>query len=202
MNQFLSGITHDDYQNKSITYQKFTCKDCTKKKKEYVFDNTNDKLPKEIQNLGYVDVTSEGRSIKIMTPVMVCPFGFNRKTNKMSLQFTNLTTDPEMSNFLEFIQKVEYNQMRFLGLTEEDADTYISQIKHDKDNRYDPNLVVKIPFIANKYVVDMKNRDMEECTISNIWKFSKLQCEIYIDKIWRFNDHFTCLWKVSKILIV
>ena len=32
----------------------------------------------------------------------------------------------------------------FLGLSEDDSDLFISQIKYDKQERYDPNLSVKI----------------------------------------------------------
>ena len=31
--------------------------------------------------------------IYITTPVMLCPFGFNRQNNQMTLQFTNVKTN-------------------------------------------------------------------------------------------------------------
>ena len=47
----------------------------------------------------------------VTTPVMVCPFGFNKQTGAMALQFTNLQTDPTMNAFFEFIQKLEFQWM-------------------------------------------------------------------------------------------
>ena len=29
----------------------------------------------------------------------------------------------------------------------------------------------------------------------------KLKCDIYIDKIWKFNGKYVCKWKVKNILI-
>ena len=80
---------------------------------------------------------------------MVVPFGFDKNTNQMYLQFTNVKTDPKMEGFFEFIQKLEFNQMQYLGLSEEDSDLYLSQIKFPKNEKYDPNLVVKIPIRSN-----------------------------------------------------
>ena len=29
-----------------------------------------------------------------------------------------------------------------------------------------------------------------------------MQCDIYIDKIWKFNDVYYCKWKARKIYLV
>tara|TARA_B100001094_G_C18153359_1_gene784994 strand:- start:1639 stop:2037 length:399 start_codon:yes stop_codon:yes gene_type:complete len=132
---------------------------------------------------------------------MVCPFGFNKTSGQLALQFTNVKTDPEMNSFFEFIQKLEFEQMKYLGLTEEESDLYISQIKYDKQERYDPNLSVKVPFQKNRYDIDIHSEDSES-SLTRIYNFSKLKCDIYIDKLWKFNDHFICKWKVKRVVIL
>ena len=92
-------------------------------------------------------------------------------------------------------------QMQYLGLDEDEADLYLSQIRHDKNGKYDPNLLTKIPFRSNKYDIDIRTKE-NSCSISNIYKFSKVKCDIYIDKIWKFNDKYVCKWKVKNVLIV
>ena len=49
--------------------------------------------------------------------------------------------------------------------------------------------------------IDIRNKD-RECSIQNIYNFSKMKCDIYIDKIWKYNEKYVCKWKVKKILIV
>ena len=89
--------------------------------------------------------------------------------------------------------------MEYLGLDDDDSDLYISQIRYDKKGRYDPNLLVKIPFSANKYDVEIQNKD-KGCSLSNVYNFSKMRCDIYIDKIWKYNERFVCKWKVKKMI--
>lgn len=189
------------FEGTSIQFRNFICKDCSQKKKEFEYQDKNEILPKDILNLGYVEINIGKKPIKITTPVMVCPFGFDQKTNQITLQFTNVRTDSEMNKFYNFIQKLELIQMKYLGLTDEEDDLYISQIRHDKKGKYDPNLLVKVPFHSNRYDVDVKTKN-GACSVTNIFNFSKMKCEIYIDKIWKFNDKYVCKWKVNKINIL
>ena len=200
MDNFLKNFHYNIYDGKELSFKKYICKDCTQKKKEFEYDGTN-KLPKDMLNIGYIEVLSGMYPVKVTTPVMVCPFGFNKQTNQIYLQFTNLKTDHEMNGFFNFIQNIEHQQMKYLGLTSEDLDLYISQIKYDKKEKYDPNLIVKIPFHLNKYDVDIRTSD-KDCSIANIYNFSKMKCDIYIDKIWKFNGKYVCKWKVTSILLV
>lgn len=197
--KFLSNLHHNLFESKPLQFNKFVCKDCTQKKKEFEYDGSK-RIPKEIPNLGYVEISMGEYRIMVTTPTMVCPFGFNRSNNQMALQFTNVKTDSEMNSFFNFIQALEMKQMQYLGFDEDDADLYLSQIRHDKNGKYDPNLIVKVPFSKNKYDVDIRNQD-GECSISNLYKFSKMQCDIYIDNIWKFNEKYVCKWKVKKILL-
>jgi hypothetical protein len=89
--------------------------------------------------------------------------------------------------------------MKWMGIEEDTADSYLSQIKQDKQEKYDPNLVTKVPFRSNRYEVDIFNSDKQLVSIYNIPRFAKLQCDIYIDKIWKYNGKFVCKWKIKKI---
>ena len=198
--KYLSNLHHNLFESKPLQFNKFVCKDCTQKKKEFEYDGSK-RIPKEILNLGYVEISMGEHRIMVTTPTMVCPFGFNRVNNQMALQFTNVKTDSEMNSFFNFIQELEMKQMQYLGLGEEEADLYLSQIRFDKKGKYDPNLTVKIPFHSNHYEVDIRNKD-NDCSIANIYNFSKMKCDIYIDKIWKFNEKYVCKWKVKKVLIV
>ena len=199
-NQFLVNRHHNIYEGNDLRFKVFTIKDCSMKKKEYE-PYKGDSLPKDLPNLGYVEIYSGSHSIVVTTPTMICPFGFNKSTGQIPLQFTNVTTDSEMNSFFSFIQELEFKQMKYLGLTDEETEQYISQIRIDKQERYDPNLSAKVPFQANRYEVDIRCED-SDCSVARIYSFSKLKCDIYIDKIWKFNDRYICKWKVKKILIL
>lgn len=140
--------------------------------------------------------------IEITTPEMVCLFGLQNYNNNysISLQFTNYKTDKNMNLFYNFIKGVELNQIKHIGLDNDNINLYLSQIK--LSDKYDPNLNIKIPFRYNKFEVECKNKEGEHVYLTNIPKFSKVRCDIYIDKIWIFNDNYICKWKLSKILIL
>ena len=195
---FLKNLHHNLFEGKPLQFNNFVCKDCTQKKKEYEHQDEYVIKAKDIPNLGYVNISMGKYPIYVTTPRMVAPFGFNKGTNQIYLQFTNVKTDSEMNSFYNFIQTLEMKEMEYLGLDEDDADLYLSQIRHDKNGKYDPNLIVKVPFSKNKYDIDIRNKE-GECSISNIYKFSKMQCDIYIDNIWKFNEKYVCKWKVKKI---
>ena len=120
------------------------------KKKEYEFQESHS-IPKNIPNLGYIEVSMGKYPIYVTTPKMIAPFGFNKNSNQIYIQFTNIRTDSEVNSFYNFIQELEMKQMKYIGLEEDDADLYLSQIRHDKNGKYDPNLIIKVPFSKNKY---------------------------------------------------
>lgn len=197
--EFLLNRPHNYYFGKTITYKNYICKDCSQKKKEYEVCK-EDCNPKELQNLGYVEVSLGKFPIVVTTPVMVCPFGFNKGTNTLTLQFTNCRTDSEMNSFLRFIRELELQQMQYIGLDEDESDLYLSQVKIDEKGKYDPNLLIKVPFRQNGYDVNIKNKG-SSISVTNIYKWTKLKCDIYIDKLWKFNGKYVCKWKVKNILI-
>ena len=198
----LKNITHDLYKVNQIKYTKYLIKDCSAKKKDYVLDKSKEDAV-NIKNIGYVSLYyNQNPLIYVTTPVMVCLFGLDKRTKQMSLQFTNLESDSEMKSFFDFIENIEVNNMKNLGIDEDNYDKYINQIRYDKDRKYDPNLSVKVPFVNNRYDIDIYSDDYSLINIENICNFTKMKCDIYIDKIWKWNDVFTCKWKVKVIHLV
>ena len=200
----LKNITHDLYKVDQIKYTKYLIKDCSVKKKdiEYVLDKSKEDAV-NIKNIGYVSLYyNQNPLIYVTTPVMVCLFGLDKRTKQMSLQFTNLESDNEMKSFFDFIENIEVNNMKSLGIDEDNYDKYINQIRYDKQRKYDPNLSVKVPFVNNRYDMDIYSDDYSIINIENICNFTKMRCDIYIDKIWKWNDVFTCKWKVKVIHLV
>ena len=198
----LKNITHDLYKVDQIKYTKYLIKDCSAKKKDYIIDKSKEDAV-NIKNIGYVSLYyNQNPLIYVTTPVMVCLFGLDKKTKQMSLQFTNLESDSEMKSFFDFIENIEVNNMKNLGIDEDNYDKYINQIRYDKDRKYDPNLSVKVPFVNNRYDIDIYSDDYSLINIENICNFTKMKCDIYIDKIWKWNDVFTCKWKAKVIHLV
>ena len=138
----------------------------------------------------------------VTTPPMKCLFGVQKSfttTFTMSLQFTDKTEDPEMQQFFEFIQNTEFECMKSLGLDETDPGRFISQIKYDAKGRYEPNLSVKIPFRYNRFDTDIYSDTIPIVNILSIPSFKMIQCDIYLDKMWKTNDRFCAKWKTKCI---
>ena len=194
----LKHIDHGKYIVDQIQYINYNLKNPNVKEKVYIQD---DSVAVENERLSYIQlIYNRNPMIYVTTPKMFCPFGFNKKTSTINLQFTNLETDPHMKSFYEFIQNIEFQQMAHIGLTEENANLYKSQIQYDKNGVYDPTLVTKLPFNYNKYEVDIYN-DKFPTTILGIQKYMTMTCDIYIDKIWKYNDQYICKWKVRNIFV-
>jgi len=190
---------HDDLKIQELGCQHYSCTNVNAKKKEFVKCLTD---PKTDLKYCYSQLFYRKKTqFVVTTPIMVCPFGISSQGNSFSmcLQFTNNTSDPDMNNFYKFIQQCEYKQMELLGLQEGEEDLFISQIKHDKKGKYDPNLQVKIPFSYNKFQCDIYSDDYAGVGIMNISKFCKVQCDIYLDKIWKYNDQYISKWKTKMI---
>jgi len=193
-------LSNNDLSN--IRYTNFNCKNPNTKKKEYYRDDTTPILNDQLCfiNINYKN-TSE---ILITTPVMTMPFKINENNGSfiMNLQFTNYKDDPNMNKFYNFMRNLELQHIKHIGLDESNIELYLPQIRRDKDEKYDPNLVTKLPFRYSKFECDAYNRDGELINILNISRFSKMQCDIFIDKIWVFNDQYICKWKVKTIQLL
>ena len=156
-------------------------------------------------NFGYLQLSLMNNSkITITTPEMLCLFGLQQGSSNyfsMSLQFTNYLEDPVMKQFYDFIEQSEFYHMSKLGINDKNIDQFQSQIKRDKKNKYDPNLSVKVPFSYNKFDVDIFSKDYSGVNMYYIQKFTKMRCDIFIDRIWKFNNTFVCKWKVSTVYL-
>ena len=197
-----SDLYHDKVNIQDLSCQHMSCKNVNDKKKEYELCKMN---PLEDPKFGYTQLYYYKKpQLMVTTPTMVCPFGVNNSGSnfKICLQFTNYMSDPHMKSFYDFIQNCEYKQMEILGLTEENQDLFISQIRHDKHDKYDPNLDVKIPFSYNRFQCDIYSDSYSNINIMNISKFCKIQCDIYLDKIWKYNENYVSKWKVKMIHIL
>ena len=197
----LKNIHHDKYKVDDIQYANLLWEDCTKKKE--VIPDKSRKFAVDLKNIAYTSVYYNGTPmIYVTTPVMTCLWGMNKQTKQLSLQFTDLETDSSMKSFYNFIKNIEIHNMRNLGITEDNIDEYGTQIRVDKSGKYEPNLSVKVPFVENRYEIEVFNDEKKNINIYNINNFVKMRCDIYIDKIWKYNDIFYCKWKARKIYLV
>ena len=198
------GLKNIDFgvYKKPFVYENYICTNPNSKIKEYEIDNS--KKPIYNHKLSHIKIYYPAiKKIIITTPTMVCPFGFEKNSNnfQIKLQFTNYQSDNHMNEFYNFISSLELDQIKYIGLTSNNIDLYKSQIFQDPKQKYDPLLMVKIPFINNKFNVNVYN-DTYNLNITNIHKFSKVKCDIYIDSIWLFNDKYICKWKLLNIHIL
>ena len=197
----LKNIHHDKYKVDDIQYANLLWEDCTKKKE--VIPDKSRKFAVDLKNIAYTSVYYNGTPmIYVTTPVMTCLWGMNKQTKQLSLQFTDLETDSSMKSFYNFIKNIEIHNMQNLGITEDNMDEYGTQIRVDKSGKYEPNLSVKVPFVENRYEIEVFNDEIDNINIYNINNFVKMRCDIYIDKIWKYNDIFYCKWKARKIYLV
>ena len=197
----LKNIHHDIYKVDDIQYSNFLWEDCTKKKE--VIQDKSRKFAIDLKNIAYTSIFYNGTPmIYVTTPVMTCLWGMSKQSNQISLQFTDVKNDTSMKSFYNFIRDIEIHNMRNLGIKEDNIDEYGTQIRVDKSGKYEPNLSVKVPFVDNRFDVEVFNDEKEIINIYNINNFVKMKCDIYIDKIWKYNDIFYCKWKTRKIYLV
>tara|TARA_Y100000996_G_C22449015_1_gene613006 strand:- start:175 stop:777 length:603 start_codon:yes stop_codon:yes gene_type:complete len=198
----LKNITYSNYDYDEFIYESYNIVDANKKVKEYIKNNTY--IPPILNTkLSHINIYYPNtKQIIVTTPIMVVPFGLEGTNNfQIKLQFTNFKSNDEMNDFFNFIKRVELNNIKYIGLEKKNLDMYKSQIYQDNLSKYDPLLVVKIPFINNKFNVNVYN-DTYNLNVTNIHKFSKVKCDIYIDSIWLFNGKFICKWKLLNIYIL
>ena len=56
-------------------------------------------------------------------------------------------------------------------------------------------------FRYTKMEADAYTKEGQPMNILSIHRFSKAECVIYIDRIWKFNDMFVCKWKLKTIYL-
>jgi len=201
-------ITSDKLNIDRIKFINYECDDMSITKSSEKTYSENNNLNKDNPCFGYIQVNYiENPFIYVTTPPMKCLFGVQNNNNnnnnfQMNLQFTDLEENPVMKQFFEFIQKIEFMCMKHLGLNEDDGDRFISQIKHDKNGYYEPNLNVKLPFHYNKFITELYSEYSSVVNIFTIKKFQMMECDLFIDKVWRMNDKFYMKWKCKVIHII
>ena len=197
---------HEDIDMSKLHYEYYTCEDMSVEDKHKTYkcckDNT---CCKDDLCFGYVQIYyGKLPRLVVTTPIMKCPFGIQNQGSSynLALQFTDLREDSYMNSFYEWMQMIEFSHMKYLGLSDSDVNSYITQIKQDKKGKYDPNLSIKIPFEYNKFVTDIYSDNNPAINLFYVQRFSNIQCDIYIDKIWKYNQQFVCKWKVKCIYVV
>ena len=196
--------TCDTLDISKMRHSCYLCDDMSvTKASDKTYSQTKETSIKDHPCFGYVQLHYyKNLCLYVTTPPMKCLFGVQKNgfnNFQMSLQFTDLDSDPVMKNFYGFIEDSEFQCMKLLGLHEHEGDRYMSQIKYDKKGKYEPNLSVKLPFRYNKFETDIYSEKEAIPNLLHIPSFSLVQCDIYLDKIWKMNDTFYGKWKVACI---
>ena len=200
----LKYINHEKIIPNNLKSIPYLCEDMSVKQSEKKYKKSNGCI-KDHPQFGYIQLYYiKDPLLYVTTPPMKCLFGVqnNNGSFNMSLQFTDINEDERMRSFYNFIQAIEFECMKNIGISMHDDDCFISQIKHDKKNRYDPNLNVKLPFSYNKFQVDIYSDKYDNVNLFQISKFTPMECDIYIDKIWKINDKFYVKWKCKVIKLI
>jgi len=197
----LKYITSDKLNLDNINSTNYLCDDMSVKQNEKTYTTCKECI-KDNPRFGYIQLYyNKHPQIYITTPPMKCLFGVQKSGSNfhMSLQFVNIKEDSSMKYFFDFIQNLEFECMRQIGLTEDDADNYISQIKYDKKKQYDPNLSIKLPFSYNQFQTEIYSDHSDLVNLFQIQNFTPMQCDIYLDKIWKMNNKYYSKWKCKII---
>lgn len=195
-------LTSDKLNLNNINFKTFMCDDMSIiKNSEKTYSENND-INKDHLCFGYINIHYLNNPILyITTPPMKCLFGVKKNSNnfQMNLQFTDLEENNKIKDFYDFVQNIEFMCMKYLDLDENNLDKFVSQIQHDKKNRYEPNLLVKIPFHYNQFLTDLYSDNSSVLNIFTIKNFQLMECDLYIDKLWKMNDKFYLKWKCKII---
>ena len=209
----LEYLTHDKIGLKKLKTSCHLCDDMSVKQNAKTYSHCNDKdLPdgrdafKDHPCYGFLQLSYlKNPFLYVTSPPMKCLFGVQKSgfnNFQMSLQFTDMAQDSMMTSFYNFIETLEFEMMRHLGLQEDEGDRFISQIKHDKKGKYEPNMLVKLPFAYNKFETDIYSETRSGLNLLQIPNFTMMECDIYLDKIWKMNDSFHAKWKCRCIHVL
>ena len=173
-------------------------------KKEYI-SCFKHKVPRNNLLLTHLNVNYNGSGrIQITTPVMKNIFGINKQHTSfdMCLSFVDVENDATMKAFYDVVKTFEYSQMAQIGITEETEREYFSQIKQSEEAHYDPYISIKLPFKYNRFEVDIYNKEYSGMSIVDVRHGYMLRCNIYMDKIQKYNGKYICKWKCSYIDVI
>ena len=130
-----------------------------------------------LPNSDNYDVKYNNNKLKFFTPIINIPFGLENEYKNLFLKM-EFNKNTENIKFLEIIKQIEnkFNSILPCPLKSELRDDHkiISVIKDKEHNYYN---------------------------IYNISRNQQIIGEIYIDKIWKYNDKFYYKWNYNKINI-
>ena len=200
----LEYLTCDKLNVSKLRHSCNLCDDMSVTKlSEKTYSKCKDKCIKDHPCFGHIQLHYfKNDFFYVTTPPMKCLFGVQKNgfnNFQMSLQFTDVDRNPVMKNFYGFIEDTEFQCMKLLGLTEHEGDRLMSQIRRDKKGKYEPNLSVKLPFRYNKFETDIYTDREGVPNLLQVPSFANIQCDIYLDKIWKMNEKFYGKWKVKCI---
>ena len=200
----IAYMTHDKLTLEQLRHSCYLCDDMSvTKMADKTYHKCNEECIKDHLQFGYLQLHYyKNLFFYVTTPPMKCLFGVQKNgfnNFQMSLQFTDVDTEPTMKHFYKFIEDTEFRCMKLLGLSPEEGDKFISQIRHDKKGKYEPNLSVKLPFRYNKFETDIYSERDSIPNLLQVPSFALMECDIYIDKIWKMNDKFYAKWKVKCV---
>ena len=209
----LEYLTHDKLSFKTLRTSRFLCDDMSVKQSDKTYHRCTDaELSDGIESFkdhpcyGYLQIHYlKNPFLYVTTPPMKCLFGVQKggfNQFQMSLQFTDLALNPTMKSFYKFIETQEFELMRHLGLSEDEGGRLITQIKQDKQGKYEPNMIVKLPFAYNKFETDIYSETRSGVNVLSVPSFTMVECDIYLDKVWKMNDKFHAKWKCRCIHIL
>ena len=142
-------------------------------------------------------VTNNGNMF--YTPIMYMPFEIEEYRNNYSLnlQFRNIDSNPDLEDFLDFIQRLE-NKLK--SLLQIDDDEFTSQLRFNK--KYDPILFTKFIYKFNKLECNVTDNNNVPLNIFELGKNHNVQVKLLLDKIWKFNGKYSYKLKIKELKII
>ena len=142
-------------------------------------------------------VTNNGNMF--YTPIMYMPFEIEEYRNNYSLnlQFRNIDSNPDLEDFLDFIQRLE-NKIK--SLLKIDESEFTSQLRFNK--KYDPILFTKFIFKFNKIDCNVIDDNDVPLNIFEIGKNHNVQVKLLLDKVWKFNGKYSYKLKIRELKIL
>jgi hypothetical protein len=142
-------------------------------------------------------VTNNGNMF--YSPIMYMPFEIEEYRNNYSLnlQFRNIDSNPDLEDFLDFIQRLENKIKSVLKIDESE---FTSQLRFNK--KYDPILFTKFIYKYNKIDCNVIDSNDVPLNIFEIGKNHNVQVKLLLDKVWKFNGKYSYKLKIRELKIL
>ena len=135
-------------------------------------------------------------ALEFWTPSMYVPFGLDHFQNKWGEKYDiKLSFRNEQGQFLnKFMNKIKVMDAYFKRV--HNGTEYISMLKNGQ------NLVVKLPYVNEKFLCGVKSNFEPLPTVFSIKKGCWVKCLIKADKVWEHQKRSGCLLVAKEIIIV